>query len=210
MRYFLTIAVLISVSVNCLAQKQTEKDFTVYNRDLTFKTEGTSQVTYLDDRDGVGLAWLKGVKFTNGSIEVDIKGRDMLQRSFLGIAFHGVNDTTYEAIYFRPFNFGVSDPERTVHNVQYIDLPKYDWETLRNTHHNQYEKGIVPPPAKTQWFHARIEVHGDTISVFVNGGSTPSLSVKLITHPGGTMIGYWAGTTSDGSWKNLKITNTAN
>ena len=209
MKYLLA-AVLLYASINCFAQKQTEKDFTVFNRAMTFKTEGSTQVIYLDDRDGIGVAWIKGEKFTNGSIEMDIKGRDMLQRSFVGVAFHGVNDTTYEAIYFRPFNFGVSDPERTVHNVQYIDLPKYDWQTLRTTHHNQYEKGIVPPPDVKQWFHARIEVHGDTISVFVNGSTAPSMTVKSITNPGGTMIGYWAGTTSDGSWKNLKITHSPN
>lgn len=210
MKYLLIFAALLSLSANCFAQNKTEKDFNVHNRDLSIKSEGSDQVFYLNDQQGIGVAWLKGARFTNGTIEVDVKGRDMLQRSFVGIAFHGINDTTYEAIYFRPFNFAATDPERHVHMVQYIDLPRYDWQTLRNTYHNVYEKGINPAPDVKLWFHAKIEVHGDSIKVFVNGALTPSLTFTSLTHPGGTMIGYWAGTMSDGSWKNLKIVAKSN
>jgi hypothetical protein len=164
----------------------------------------------MDEADPDGIAWLDGKTFTEGTIEVDIKGRDKLQGSFVGIAFHGVNDSTFEVIYFRPFNFQTDDPERKVHNVQYVAEPKYDWQYLRTKFHNQYEKAVDPRPQPNDWFHARIEVHGGTVSVFVNGNKTASLIVKELVNTGGKKIGYWAGTSSNGSWKNLRITPSGN
>lgn len=202
---YLSILAAILVSLSCAAQ-QKAADFTVVHRNLSI----TGDVIHLDESDPVGLAWLDGKTFTEGTIEVDIKGRDMLQRSFVGIAFHGLNDSTYEAIYFRPFNFQATDPERKVHNVQYVAQPKYTWDYLRANLHNQYEKAANPRPAPNDWFHARIEVHGDTVCVFVNGSKTGSLTVKELVNTGGKKIGLWAGVSSDGSWKNLKITPSGN
>lgn len=206
MKYLSLTLFLCLALTNCFAQQKTEKDFNTYNRHLSIKTEGASQVIYLDENDNDGIAWISGKRFTNGTIDVDIKGHDVLQRSFLGIAFHGVNDTTFEVIYFRPFNFRATDAERKVHAVQYIAVPQFDWPKLRSEHHNQYEKGVNPIPDPTGWFHARIVVRGESIKVYVNGSATPSLAITSLTHTGGKMIGYWVGNGSDGSWKNLKIT----
>lgn len=196
--------------IHCFAQQKTGKDFTAYNRNLSIKTDGTAQVIYLDENENPGIAWINGQHFTNGTIDVNIKGRDVLQQSFLGIAFHGVNDTIYEAIYFRPFNFRSTDPERKVHAVEYIALPQFDWPKLRSEHHNQYEKGVSPIPDPKAWFHARIEVRGKSIKVYINGNTTPSLAITALTHTDGKMIGYWVGNGSDGSWKNLKIVASGN
>jgi hypothetical protein len=196
--------------INCFAQQKTEQDFTTYNRHLIKKTEGAAQVIDMDENENPGIAWIKGQRFSNGTIDVDMKGRDMQQRSFLGIAFHGANDTTYEAIYFRPFNFRATDPEHKVHALEYIALPQFDWPKLRSEHHNQYEKGVNPIPDPMGWFHARIEVHGEMVKVYVNASTTPSLVITSLTHTGGEMIGYWVGNGSDGSWKNLKIVAAGN
>jgi hypothetical protein len=210
MKYIFISTIVLIASLHCFAQKQTANNFSVFNRSLSFKTDGPAQVIYLNERDDEGIAWIKGKHFTNGTIEVDIKGRDVLQRSFLVIAFHGINDTTYEAIYFRPFNFRADDAERKVHNVQYIAMPGFDWPKLRAEHHNQYEKGIDSRPDPNAWFHAKIEVHGTSVKVFVNDNATPSLSISALTHTGGKMIGYWVGNGSDGSWKNMRLTPTDN
>jgi hypothetical protein len=199
MKYLLTITTIL-ISLSCTAQQKTA-GLTVVNRNIIIN----GGVIRMEEGDPVGIAWIDGKAFTEGTIEVDIKGRDMLQKSFVGIAFHGVNDSTYECIYFRPFNFHATDPERAVHNVQYVAEPEYDWQYLRTKFHNQYEKAVDPRPTPDAWFHARIEVHHETVSVFVNDNKTASLIVKELVDTGGTKIGYWAGVTSDGSWKNLKI-----
>lgn len=204
MKHLFTAAAIL-LSISCAAQQKIA-GLTVMNRNVTV----ANGVIHMDDQDPVGLAWLDGKTFTEGTIEVDIRGKDMLQRSFVGIAFHGLDNTTYEAIYFRPFNFHADDPERKVHNVQYVAEPQYDWEYLRNKFHNQYEKAVDPRPNPDDWFHARIEVRHDTVSVFVNGNKTASLIVQELVNTGGKKIGYWAGVTSDGSWRNLKITPSGN
>jgi len=66
----------------------------------------------INEKQGVSsnqIVWLKDVNFSTGTIEVDLRGKDIPQRSFLGIAFHGVDTVTYDAIYFRPFNFQSTD-----------------------------------------------------------------------------------------------------
>ena len=57
----------------------------------------------------VGMALVEGVRFTEGSIEVDLKGKGKAQRSFLGVAFAVADGKTFEAVYFRPFNFLAND-----------------------------------------------------------------------------------------------------
>ena len=64
-----------------------------------------------------GVAWFKGVEFSTGTIELDLQGHDFFQNSFIGIAFHGVDSSTYDVIYFRPFNFQAEDPIRKIHAV---------------------------------------------------------------------------------------------
>src|SRR5690349_1982958 len=53
----------------------------------------------------IGIAWLKDVIFTDGTIELDIRGNDGLQQTFPGIVFHAIDTTTHDVVYFRPFNF---------------------------------------------------------------------------------------------------------
>lgn len=206
MKAIVTI-IIICTSFNCFAQQKiaTKEDLTVVNRTLSLAHEGATQVIHLDAKDDNGVAWIKGQQFTEGTIEVDIKGRDVLQHSFVGIAFHGTDNKTFEVIYFRPFNFRATDPVRKSHAVQYVALPGYDWEKLRTEHPGQYEKPVEPAPEPSQWFHTRIEVQGATVKVFVNSNATPSLTVQELVHTKGKMIGYWVGNTSDGDWKNLKI-----
>ena len=199
----LIFAILVSGTLKCFAQSNNElqKTYTVFNRTIGPGTEPKS--IHLHDAEGEGHAWLNHTKFTNGTIEVDIKGKDKLQASFVGIAFHGVNDSIFEAIYFRPFNFRSFDPVRKLHAVQYIASPKFGWEKLRNEFPGKYEQPISPAPDPNGWFHARITVDNKKIKIYVNGNNTPSLIVEPLVHTSGTLIGLW--TDSDGDWKNLKI-----
>jgi len=199
---------LFTGSVNAvwpLHAQDIQKQYTVVNRLLTAGVEPGS--IHLNEVDGDGKAWINGKNFSNGTIEFDIKGKDKMQGSFVGFAFHGLNDSTYEAIYFRPFNFRSADPARKGHAVQYIASPKYDWPTLRQQFPNKYEQPISPAPDPDQWFHVRITIENEKISVFVNNGNQPSLTVVALVKTGGKMIGYWVGNTSGGDWKNLRVEN---
>lgn len=192
-------------SLQPLHAQDLQKQYTVVNRSISAGADAGS--IHLNEVDGDGKAWINGKSFTNGIIEFDIKGKDKMQGSFVGFAFHGLNDSTYEAIYFRPFNFRSTDPVRKSHAVQYIASPKYDWPTLRNQFPNKYEQPITPAPDPEQWFHVSITVENEKISVYVNNSNQPSLTVVPLVKTSGKMIGYWVGNTSGGDWKNLKISD---
>lgn len=217
MKRLLVCFILICAGEYALAQQKTvkydllrllaDKKINVVNREASAVVDGIKTGIKLSARDDDGFAWLDGVSFADGTIELDIKGKDVLQHSFVGIAFHGA-DTGHlaEVIYFRPFNFRAADPVRKIHAVQYVSLPKYDWEYLRENSNGQYEKGIEPAPKADEWFHAKIVVAYPQVSVYVNGNTRPSLSVKMLGTAKTGKLGLWVGNTSDGEFANLTVT----
>lgn len=152
-----------------------------------------------------GLALAKSVVFTTGTIEVDLKGKNVRQRSFLGVAFNVAGEKTFEAVYFRPFNFQGEEPFRS-RAVQYIAWPENTWEKLRKEQPGKFEHGVNPVPNPDGWFHARIEVGEKQVKVFVNGAKDPSLTVPRLAL-GGTErpVGLFVDV-DDGAYANFKIT----
>ena len=128
----------------------------------------------------VGIAWIKDVTFSEGTIEIDLRGRDVLQKSFIGIVFHAVDTSEYDIVYFRPFNFLSTDPIRKIHAVQYATHPEFPWYRLREEKNGIYEKAVTPAPPPQDWFHARIVIKGTDINVYVNNSPTPSLTVQKL------------------------------
>jgi hypothetical protein len=187
-----------------LADWFSKKKITVINR---VPEVATGDGLKFDEKEGEGIAWLNGVDFANGTIEVELKGRDVFQRSFVGVAFHGENDSTYDAIYFRPFNFRATDPVRKIHAVQYIDQPIYTWRKLRDERNGEFEKAVVNPPGAEDWFRARIVVNGETVTVFVNNDEKPSLIVRKLNTRTHGKLGLWVGDGSDGQFRNLVVTS---
>jgi len=183
-----------------------EKDYALYNATLTpYASCGNSGVQIATPNEKQGIAWLKGKTFKEGTITLDVMGENNPGASFVGIAFHGQNDSTYDCVYFRPFNFVAEKQLNRDHMVQYISMPEHDWYELREKRTGEFEKEIKPAPNPTTWFHARIEVKGDEVKVFVNDNPTPSLVVhKLNTNRNG-QIGLWVGSNSFGRFANLKF-----
>jgi hypothetical protein len=173
------------------------------NREIT-KNPSDGSVK-LSAARGEGLAWLKGVEFSTGTMEIDIRGKDELQKSFVGIAFHGENDSTYEAIYFRPFNFHAKDPVRKIHAVQYIYHPKFPWYTLRETQNGIFEKAIINAPDPNGWFHARIVVTATEVLVYVDKATTPSLTVNRLGSANSGGVALWVGNGAGGEFANFSI-----
>ncbi|MBT1687178.1 hypothetical protein [Dawidia soli] len=185
-----------------LQQLTKERKFDVYfpNPFSITDTQNKKQFILLN-----GLAWITGEEFSTGTIEVDLKGYDVFQMSFLGVAFHGVDSATYDLVYFRPFNFRAEDPVRKIHAVQYVSQPDYPWNRLRDEQNGIYEKAVTPAPAAEDWFHARIEVGATDIKVYVDHATTPSLVVKKLNNRKTGRIGLWNNGIS-GAFANLKIT----
>ena len=171
-------------------------------------TNGRTVVPITDgNRKGISLTgtiWLKDISFSSGTIEVDLRGKDVFQQSFIGIAFHGVDTVTSDIVYFRPFNFRADDPIRKIHAVQYVSEPEFPWHKLREEKNGLYEKAIDPPPAAGEWFHARIVVEGKSIKVYVNDSTTPSLAVEKLNERKTGMIGLW-NNGQPGDFANLTI-----
>jgi hypothetical protein len=177
----------------------------VFNRKVTAFSEKDKSGIRFSKNENDGVAWLKHVIFSNGIIEVDIRGKNELQQSFVGIAFHGMDNNTLDAIYFRPFNFQTTDSVRKIHAVQYVSQPDFSWEVLREKFNGKYEKAIIPSPDGTEWFHVKIIVNYPQITVFVNGNKEPSLIVEKLNTRVSGKIGLWVGNNSDGDFANLQV-----
>lgn len=188
-----------------LAKLAEGKGLKIFNRSVSSLNDGAKKGVRLSESPGDGVAYLEGIEFTDGTIEFDIRGKDVQQQSFVGIAFHGVDGTTYDAIYFRPFNFKAEDPARRIRAVQYISHPTYTWQKLRTEQPGSYEKPVMPVPDPNAWFHARVVVASPKVSVFVNDAKEPSLVVNQLSDRKKGQVGLWVGNTSGGDFANLTI-----
>jgi hypothetical protein len=175
------------------------------NRSLSRLTDGTRKGVRLSGAEGEWPVYLPDIKFANGTIELDMKGKDVQGASFIGVAFHGVDGTTYDAIYFRPFNFKTDDQARVLRAVQYVSQPAHPWQKLRTDTPGQYEKPVKPVPDPNDWFHARIVVASPKVSVFVANATEPCLTVNQLSDRKNGLIGVWVGNTSGGDFANFKI-----
>src|SRR5258708_24801253 len=150
-----------------LAGLADSKGLTVFNRAVSRVNDGPKKGAHLSENAGDGVAFVPGIELADGTIELDVRGKDVPQQSFVGVAFHGVDGTTYDAVYFRPFNFKADDPARRSHGVQYVSHPTYTWQKLRADHSGQSAQALNPAPDPNGWFHVRVGVASPKGSVFV-------------------------------------------
>jgi hypothetical protein len=160
----------------------------------------------LSEGAGMGVVWIDGYDFANGVIEIDMLGRSQpVQGSFLGVTFRVVDGQTYDAVYFRPFNFRAADSTRHSHAVQYVSHPMWPWQKLRSERPGAYERAVVPEPDGDEWFHVRLVVERPTIRVFVNDGPEPCLVVDELSDRTHGSLGLWVGEGSGGYFANLRV-----
>ena len=144
------------------------------------------EVTRIEDRSGVrlsagsgnGVAWVEGTDFRSGTIEIDVRGREDLQQNYVGVAFHRQDDTSYEAVCLRPFNFRAQDPVRKQHAVQYIKLPEFDFEALRNNFPEEFENPVAALIEPADWVRLRVVVAGSKVHIYVGGDKQVTLEVR--------------------------------
>lgn len=191
-----------------LKKEVKKKRINVFNRDLTLIEDGSRTGVRLSKAEGEGVAWLKGVEFANGIIEFDVRGENVQGHSFVGIAFHGKDNYTFDAIYLRPFRFQDADPESRSHSLQYVSFPTYTWRELRGKFPGMYEASINPSPEPDSWVKVRIVVKDKLVSTYINGNDQPSLVVEKVTDVKTGTLGFYVADTSGGDFANLTITKT--
>jgi hypothetical protein len=189
-----------------LAERLAAGKLKMVNREAS-PLQGDRRGVHVDAKPGNGVVWIEGSDFAEGTIELDVRGKDVMQQSFLGVAFHGKDDNTYEAVYLRPFNFRAQDPVRHQHAVQYISVPDYDWPRLRKEFPEEFENPVDPSVAPTDWVPLRLVVKGQAIQIYVGKVTAPTLEVRKLGKLERGMVGLWTGNNSDGDFANLRITN---
>ena len=175
-----------------------------FNRhlDLTLTDPHTIKV---DSQEGAGLMTIRNLAFENGVLELDLQGENKHQASFIGLAFNIQNDSTYELIYFRPFNFRADNPLSRSHSIQYVSAPEYHWHKLRKEFPGKYESEFINPPDPNAWFTIRISITPTTVEVFNKNRRERLLKIDRLAKNTSDKIGFWTGTHSSGSFKNLNI-----
>src|SRR5438105_6521679 len=171
----LWLIALACIAIPMPAQSPENLDLTAAGKDPRWKVAGrTTSIVDIKGKHaldvgegaGMGVVWLDGYDFRDGTIEVDLLGRSRpVQGSFLSVAFHVADAQAHDAVYFRPFNFRAADPVRHKHAVQYVSHPRWPWQTLRSEHPDEYEKAVVPEPDGDAWFHARVVVERPSVTV---------------------------------------------
>jgi hypothetical protein len=200
-----TRAVVAAIQPIDLAERLSAGKLRAVNRGVTL-LRGERKGVHVDEKAGNGVVWIEGSDFGQGAIDIDVRGRDLVDRSYLGIAFHRKDDTAYESVYLRPFNFRIDNPVRKQHAVQYMVLPEFDWPTLRERFPEEFENPVDASVAPADWVPLRVVVNGGKVQIFVGAATSPTLEVRKLGALERGLIGLWVGNNSDGDFSNLRIT----
>jgi len=159
--------------------------------------------------NGASYATLKGSRFHNGTIEIELAGKPGANagpgaRGFIGIAFR-IQGNRFEYIYLRPTNGRADDQIRRNHSSQYAAYPEFDFDRLRKESPEKYESYVDLEPGV--WTKYRIVIDGTKARLFVHGADQPCLIVndmKLGESEGA--VALFVGPGTEGYFANLKIT----
>jgi len=162
-----------------------------------------------DAANGTSYAILKGSRFHNGTIEVELAGKPGANagpgaRGFIGIAFR-VQGNRFEYIYLRPTNGRADDQIRRNHSTQYAAYPEFDFDRLRKESPEKYESYVDLEPGV--WTKYRIVIDGTKARLFVHEAAQPCLIVndlKLGDSEGA--VALFVGPGTEGYFTHLKVT----
>jgi hypothetical protein len=164
-------------------------------------------------QDRPSFAYLPGIDFHDGTIEVDVASTVLPNapasvRGFIGVAFRidPTQDFACEGFYIRPTNGRADDQVRRNHSTQYFSYPGWTFERFRREAPERYES--YADLTQGAWTHLRIDVAGATARLFVGDAKQPVLIVNDLKHGAdahGT-IGLWVGVGTLGRFRNLIVT----
>jgi hypothetical protein len=158
-----------------------------------------------------GFAVIKGTKFHNGAIDLDVAGAPEKSaeaagaRGFIGVNFRVQGDRAHwENIYIRPTNGRAPDQLRRNHSTQYTSYPDWPWDRLRKETPGLYES--YADMVAGEWTHLRVVVEGTDASLYVGGAEQPCLLVhdlKLGDVEGS--VALWIGPGTEGYFRNINV-----
>ncbi|MGD9347656.1 MAG: hypothetical protein PVH84_17445, partial [Candidatus Aminicenantes bacterium] len=128
-------------------------------------------VTHLDQKSLQGSAFLKGVEFQNGIIEVDVACDG--SRAFGGIVFRMKMSGDYEQFYIRP------------HKSRFPDALQYTPVTKGLSSWQLYSGEGFTAQAEipyNRWIHVKLEVSGTQARVYLDNEENPALVVHDLKH----------------------------
>jgi hypothetical protein len=210
---------LASVAVGFAREKEVAPDLSQINQGKAWKLINAECDTAMEDGkrvvrlrpkvqapmgSSIGLALVEGLEFAEGTLEIDLKGKGKAQASFLGVAFGVVDGNTFEAVYFRPFNFMRDPPMFRARAVQYVAWPDHTWEKLRTGKPGVYESAVKPVPDPAGWFHARVVVTRQKVSLWVDDARAPCLVVDRLSRREKGKVGLWVDS-QEGAFSGFKI-----
>jgi hypothetical protein len=141
------------------------------------------QAVTFDARPGKGLAWVEGLRFSTGKIDLNVAATPQ----DVGIAFHVRNEREFEAVCFH-----IGDEARDESESQHVIIRYISTWPDRNV--SQEARFDLPYSRSGEWFKARISISKQIVAVFIDGDNLPALSVDA---PGGGEIygsaGLWIG-----------------
>lgn len=156
-------------------------------------------------------AYVDGSSIQDGVVDVDIAVKittppGSRMPGFTGLAFRASTDgSQYDMFYLRPKNALSDDQAMRNHSVQYVAKPGYDWYPLRRQWPSIYEAWADLKP--DAWTHVKIEIHGRSAQLFLNGSDSPSLVVRGLKgsslHGG---IALWGYPGEESYFSNLRVT----
>jgi hypothetical protein len=179
----------------------------------TFKGRKALRIT--DDApptagDAGRLALLPGNQFQDGVIELDMTGDVMsgasqAARGFVGLVFRAAADgSKFECFYLRPTYGRADDQVRRIHSLQYISIPGFPWQMLREKFPEKYESYVDLQPG--EWTQVKVVVKGDHAQLFVHGAAQPSLIVNDLKQPvSAGSVGLWVGPATVAHFANLRV-----
>ncbi|MGE0126812.1 MAG: hypothetical protein AB7U82_01815 [Blastocatellales bacterium] len=170
-------------------------DWRLINRTASNVEYRGQRAVKFDARAGEGLAWIEGLRFSIGKIDLDIAA----VRQDAGIAFHVQDEKEFEAICFHVGNEARSEGESQDVEVSYFS-------TRSGQRASQRARFDLPYSRSSEWFKVRISISKEVIAVFINGSNVPTLRVDNSVGRGvyGS-VGLWAGPGSSALVANFRI-----
>jgi len=159
------------------------------------------------------FAFVPGLDFHNGTIEVEVAGSPLPDapagaRGFVGVVFRvDTTDGSFgcEGIYLRPTNGRADDQVRRNHSTQYFAYPGHDFSRLRREAPARYESYVDLVPG--EWTAMRIEVKDATAKLFVGTAQQPVLIVNDLKRGADAhgSVGLYVDNGTDGHFRKLRV-----